>query len=76
MELAEPGECVVKISQSLQSIERETRSGSQEALHIADEINCVQWIELLTEPRQEPFQEACFMHAGQVHEWRTAWVIA
>lgn len=47
-----------------------------EALYIADETNCVQWIRVLREPREEPFTAPCFNHRGEPHEWRTAWVVA
>lgn len=60
---------------SYESITRQMLGEQEEALHIADETNCVQWIEISWEPHVEPFPMLCEAH-GEVHQWRTAWVIA
>jgi hypothetical protein len=62
---------------SYECITRDDLEGrGEEALHIADETNCVQWILVPREPRKEPFSMPCFNHRGEPHQWRTAWVIA
>jgi hypothetical protein len=50
--------------------------GRDEALHVADDTNCVRWIGVPDEPRQEPFVWPCYHHRDEDHLWRTAWVIA
>ena len=46
-----------------------------ETLHLADETNHTQWINLDDVNNPEPFEGFCYQ-CGKHHHWRRVWVIA
>jgi hypothetical protein len=60
---------------SYQDITRHDLNEGLQVLHIADEVNHLEWIRQDV-TRKEPFQHPCDTCGDLWHEWRRVWVIA